>query len=247
MAMTIEESLAWAQKFLGLIDGLLDVVEVVVFPPFTALWAMHRALQGHRIQLGGQNMAPTKDLARTGEISAALLKDVGCERVLLGHWEVRHHLGDDDDAINSKVRLACDAGLAPVLLVGEAQDEEMPCMEVLGGRLARLLDGCRSQDVERMILVYEPETAIGKSAPLAPEEAAAGCAFIRRWIGEQWGERTADRVRLMYAGSLAPQFADDLLYSPEIDGVGGTRRGRNAETFATIVRHVAQVKAGWTG
>jgi triosephosphate isomerase len=246
MAMTITESLAWVQEFIGLVDGLLDVVDVVVFPPFTALWAMHQALQGHRVQLGGQNMAPTKDLARTGEISATLLKDVGCERVLLGHWEVRHHLGDDDDAINRKVRLACEAGLAPVLLVGEARDEDMPCTEVLRGRLERLLDGSRAQDIERMILVYEPEEAIGKSAPLAPQQATAGCAFIRRWIGQQWGEETADRVRLMYAGSLAPQFANGLLYSPEVDGVGGTRRGRNAETFAAIVRQVARAKAGWT-
>jgi len=247
MAMTIAQSLAWVEEFLDLVDGLLDVVDVFVFPPYTALWAMHQALQGHRIQLGGQNMAPTTDLARTGEISAALLKDVGCERVLLGHWEVRHHLGDDDQAINLKVRLACEAGLAPVLLVGEARDEDMPCTEVLSGRLQRLLDGCQAQDVERMILVYEPEGAIGKSEPLSPEQATAGCAFIRRWVGEQWGEETADRVRLMYAGSLAPQYANGLLYSDEVDGVGGTRRGRDAKAFAEIVREVARAKAGWTG
>jgi len=246
MSMTIAESLAWIQEFTGLVDGLLEVVDVVVCPPFTALWAMHQALNGRPIQLGAQNMAPAKDLARTGEISASLLKDVGCERVLLGHWEVRRHLCDDDDAINRKVRLAVEAGLAPILLVGEARNEDMLCLDVLRGRLERLLEGCQAQDVERMILVYEPEEAIGKPAPVSPQQAAAGCTFVRRWVGEQWGEETADRVRVMYGGSVAPQFADGLLDSPEIDGLGGTRRGRDAATFAAIVKEVARARAGWT-
>lgn len=245
MSMTIEQSLAWTQQFTGLADGLLDVVDVVVCPPFTAIWAMHEALNGRRIQLAGQNMAPAEDPARTGEISAALLRDVGCERVLLGHWEVRRHLGDDDEAVNHKVRLALEAGLAPILLVGEARNEDMLCAEVLRGRLERILDGCRAQDIETMILVYEPEEAIGKPAPVPPQQAAEGCAFVRRWVAQQWGEGTADHVRVMYGGSVAAQFATGLLDSSDVDGLGGTRRGRDAGSFAAIVREVARAKAGW--
>jgi triosephosphate isomerase len=246
MSMTIAESLAWAQEFTALAAGLLEVVDVVVSPPFTALWAVHQALQGHRIQLAAQNMAPAKDLARTGEISAVLLKDVGCDRVLLGHWEVRRHLGDDDEAVRRKVRLALEVGLAPILLIGEARDEDSRRTEALRDQLEGILGGCEAQDVETMILIYEPEASIGKTAPLPPQQAAAGCAFMRRWIAEQWGARIADRVRVMYGGSVAPEFAADLLACPEIDGLGTTRRGRDAETFADIVQQVARAKTGWT-
>jgi triosephosphate isomerase len=244
MAMTIAESVAWVRGFQTTVGDLLDVVDVVICPPFTALWATAQALRGSRIQLAGQNMAPTVDPARMGEVSAELLVDVGCQRVVLGHWEVRRHLGDDDEAVNRKVRLALDAGLAPILLVGEARDEKAPLPDVLQRRLERVLAGCRAEQVETMILTYEPEGAIGVAAPASPERAAAGCGFIREWVRERWGNTAADQVRLMYGGSVAPEYAAELLSSPDIDGLGATRRGRNPETFAEIVRQVARQQPG---
>jgi triosephosphate isomerase len=244
MAMTIAESLAWVRGFQASAGDLLDVVDVVVCPPFTALWTTSQALRGSRIQLAGQNMAPTADPARMGEISAKLLIDVGCRRVVLGHWEVRRHLGDDDDMVNRKVRLALEAGLAPMLLVGEGRDEKAPLPDVLQRGLERVLDGCRAEQVETMILTYEPEGAIGVAAPASPEQAAAGCGFIREWIRERWGNTVADHVRLMYGGSVAPEYAADLLSSPDVDGLGATRRGRNPEAFAEIVRQVARMGLG---
>jgi triosephosphate isomerase len=128
MAMTVSESLAFVGDFVAIFGDLLDEVDVVICPPFTALWPVAQALRGTRIQLGGQNIAPTADPARTGEISATLLADVGCRWVMLGHWEVRRHLGDDEGmqsmhAVNRKVHLALDAGLSPILLIGEAGDD----------------------------------------------------------------------------------------------------------------------------
>jgi len=103
MSMTVAESLAFVWEFQALAGDLLDRIDVVICPPFTALWPVAKALRGSHIQLGGQNIAPSADLARTGEISAALLADAGCRWVMLGHWEVRRNQGDDDELVN----LAC--------------------------------------------------------------------------------------------------------------------------------------------
>jgi len=241
MAMTIAESLAWLHEFLGLAGDLLDVIDVVVCPPFTALWAVAQALPDSYIQVAGQNMAPSTDPARMGEISATLLADVGCQGVVLGHWEVRRHLGDDDVAVSRKVRLALEAGLTPILAIGEARDENERFHKALQGHLQRMLAGCCATEIAGMILMYEPEVAIGVSTPVTPQRAAAGCRFIREWIRGRWGA-AADNVRLVYGGSVAPGYAADLLSSPDIDGLAATRRGRDPETFAEIVRQIARMK-----
>ena len=257
--MTITESRAFVRDFEAIAGDLLDEVDVVICPPFTALWPVAQALRGSpsthravpagtvgsghsRIQLGGQNIAPTADLARTGEISAALLADVGCRWVMLGHWEVRRHQGDDDAAVNRKVHLALDAGLAPILMIGEAHGDESPIKDVLGRQLERVLAGCQAGQVERMAFVYEPEGAIGVATPASPEHVAAGCGFIRGWLRERWGDAVAESVRIIYGGSVALEYAADLLACPDVDGLGATRRGRNAATFAEIVRLIARMR-----
>jgi len=199
-------------------------------------------LQGSRLELGGQNIAPSTDLARTGEISAELLADVGCRWVLLGHWEVRRYQGDDDATVNRKVRLALEAGLAPILLIGEAQDNEAPLDVALGQQLGRVLEGCRAEQVARMALVYEPEGAIGAAAPIPPDAVAAGCALMRGWLRQRWGGAVAEAVRIIYGGSVAPEHAAELLAAPDVDGLGASRRGRDPKSFAAIVRTIVDVK-----
>lgn len=242
MAMTVADSRAFVRDFEAMAGDLLDRVDVVICPPFTALWLMAQVLRGSRLQLGGQNIAPTADLARTGEISAALLADVGCRWVMLGHWEVRRHLGDDDAAVSRKVHLALDASLAPILLIGEARHDRSPLAEALGRQLERVLAGCRAEQVETMAFVYEPEGAIGVAAPASPEHVAAGCGVIRGWLRERWGGAVAESVPIIYGGSVAPGYAADLLACRDVDGLGATRRGRDAATFAQIVRLIAQMR-----
>lgn len=249
MAMTIAESRSFVRDFETVASDLLDKVDVVICPPFTALWPVAQALRGSGLQLGGQNIAPTADLARTGQISAALLADVGCRWVMLGHWEVRRHLGDDEGmqsmhAVNRKVHLALDAGLAPILLIGEARNDQTPMADALGQQLERVLAGCRAEQAETMAFVYEPEGAIGVAAPASPKHVAAGCGFIRGWLRERWGDAVAESVRIIYGGSVAPEYAADLLACPDVDGLGATRRGRDAATFAQIVRLIAQIRTG---
>jgi len=238
--MTIAESLAFVRDLQAVVGDLLDEVDVVICPPFTALWAVAQALRGSRIQLGGQNIAPTADPARTGEISASLLADVGCRWVMLGHWEVRRHLGDDDAAVNRKVHLALDAGLVPILLIGEARDDQTPLVDALERQLERVLADCQAEQVEAMAFVYEPEGAIGVAAPVSPEHVAAGCGLIREWLRGRWGDAVAQSVRIIYGGSVAPEYAAGLLACPDVDGLGATRRGRDAATFAEIVRLIAR-------
>jgi triosephosphate isomerase len=215
---------------------------VVICPPYTALWPVAQALRESQLQLGGQNIAPTAELARTGEISAALLADVGCSWVLLGHWELRRHLGEDDGSVNRKVHLALGAGLRPILLVGEARDDGASPEVALDGQLARVLESCRAGQVATMAFVYEPEGAIGAIEPATPEHVATGCGFIRTWLRRQWGDAVADSVRIIYGGSVAAEHATSLLAAPDVDGLGATRRGRDPQSFIEIVRKIADVK-----
>jgi triosephosphate isomerase len=242
MAMTVAESLAFMEKFEALAAHLLDIVDVVLCPPYTALWAVAQALRESRLELGGQNIASTADLARTGEISAALLADIGCRWVMLGHWELRRNLGDDDAAVNSKVHLALDAGLAPILLIGEARDYNTSLEITLDRQLARVLEGCLAAQVATMAFVYEPEGAIGAEVTASPDHVAAGCEIIREGLRQQWGDTVADSVRIIYGGSVAAEYASALLTIPGLDGLGATRRGRDPKTFAEIVRQIASVK-----
>jgi len=242
MAMTASEGVSFIEEFTVLTGALLDHVDVVICPPYTTLWPMKEHLRDRRIGLGGQNVAPSIELARTGEVSAALLIDAGCRWVLLGHWEVRRHLGDDEYVVNRKLHVALESGLAPILLVGEALDTELPLEETLGRQLAAVLAGCDAEHLAAMAFVYEPQGAIGVSAPASPERVAKGCTCIRRWIRERWGDAIADRVRIIYGGSVTPVQAAELLASPEVDGLGATRRGRDPASFAEIVRQIVLAK-----
>lgn len=274
MAMTVAESLAFIEDFQALAADTLETVEIILCPPYTALWPMARALRkgqpqagehysspalpakpddrhaspgqpcapGPALQLGAQNLAAATDPAHTGQVSAALLADAGCEWVMVGHWEVRRHLGDDDTIVNRKLHLALEAGLRPVLFVGEARDEAVSLTAALASHLMRALEGCTAEQVACMAFVYEPEGAIGLSAPASPEHVESACRFMRSWLRVEWGEAASERARIMYGGSVAPEFAPELLACSELDGLAATRRGRDPAAFARIVRLIAAAR-----
>ncbi|GAB4548194.1 MAG: triose-phosphate isomerase [Anaerolineae bacterium] len=278
MAMTIAESLAFVKDFQTLAADALEKVEIILCPPYTALWPVAQALGKDRpqaddhdrvpslpetpdgtytpptklctpmttLQLGAQNLAATTDLARTGQISAVLLADAGCEWVMLGHWEVRRHLGDDDTIINRKLHLALEAGLRPVLFVGEARDETASTTAVLENHLRRALEGCTAEQVACMAFVYEPEGAIGVGSPVSLEHVEPACTFIRSWLRVEWGQAAAERARVIYGGSVTPETAPELLACSDLDGLAATRRGRNSKAFAEMVRLIAAARGGST-
>lgn len=234
MAMTIAQSLAFVREFLARAGPWLDTVEVVLCPPYTALAAVATAIRGSPIAVGGQDLWPGPGQAHTGAISAELLADAGATWVMVGHWEVRRRLREDDLAVNRKVRAALESNLRPILFFGEAAGEPFD-----PGRLAVLLDGCDQEAVARMAFVYEPEGAIGQREPVSPAHAAAGCRAIRRRLADRFGEETAGQARIIYGGSVTPEHAAALLADPDVDGLGATRRGRDPDAFADIVAQIA--------
>jgi triosephosphate isomerase len=242
MAMTIPESLAFVQTFVDTIRVLAQAVDIVLCPPYTALYAVARALTGSPIMPGAQTLCAAPGEAHTGQISAPLLADAGCEWVLLGHWEIRRRTGETDADINRKMHAALRAGLRPILLIGEATSQQEQAVQTLDRRLPHLFAGCEPEQVARMAVVYEPEWTIGVQQPALPGQVAAGCTFVRRWISREYGVDVAQAVRIIYGGSVAPEYADGLLTSPEIDGLGASRKGRDPATFAEIVRRIATAK-----
>lgn len=242
MEMTVARSLAFVRDFQSAIGDLAQKVDVIICPPYTTLYPMAQALKDSPITLGGQNVSTAPRGAYTGEISAALLTDVGCRWVLLGHWEVRRHFGDTDEAVNRKLHAAQRVGLRPILLVGEAKGEQDRFCEALAAQLRRVLEGCGAQQIEEMVVVYEPEWTINVEEPASPEHVGAGCGFIREWLAGQYGASTAQAVRIIYGGSVTPTHARDLLEAPDVDGLGASRKGRQVDFFAEIVRLIAAAK-----
>jgi len=239
MAMTIPQGLAFVRDFLPRVEGLTEQVEIVICPPYTAIRAVADELAGSGVAVGGQDLWPGPGEAHTGAISGPLLADAGATWVMVGHWEVRRRLGEDDVAVNRKVRAALEADLRPILLVGERQGTAFD-----PERLAVLLEGCAGEEVARMAFVYEPEGAIGRAEPVRPRHAAAGCRAIRQWLASRYGTDAAGTVRIIYGGSVTPEHAPALLADPDVDGLGASRRGRDPAAFAEIVRLVSTAVHG---
>ena len=242
MEMTVARSLAFAQDLRSAIGDLAQEIDIILCPPYTALYPMAQALKDSPITLGGQNVSTAPGGAYTGEISAALLADVGCRWVMLGHWEVRRHFGDTDETVNRKLHAAQRVGLRPILLVGEARGEQDQFRGALAAQLQRVLKGCDARQIEEMVVVYEPEWTINVEEPASPEHVGAGCGFIREWLAGQYGALEAQAVRIIYGGSVTLAHARDLLGAPDVDGLGAGRKGRQVESFAEIVRLIAAAK-----
>ncbi len=243
MAMTIEESLSFLEQIEEHVAGLLGMVDVVVCPPATALWAMAQKLPDSRLQLGAQDFSTAVDPAHTGELSASLLSDAGAQWALIGHWEARRR-GDDDETANAKVHLALAACLMPIVLLGEARGAPPASAEEVAGRLATILRGCTPAQVEKVAFVYEPEEAIGEEQPAPAEQVEAGCAAIRRAVEQLYGPAVGRFVRVAYGGSVTPEYAAELLSYPDVDGLGAGRQGRDPKAFAHIIRRVAEGRQG---
>jgi len=161
---------------------------------------------------------------------------------MLGHWERRRHFGETDDLVTRKVEAALAAGLRPILMVGEPSDRSVEPDVHLPAQLERLLAGCAAEDVARMVIVYEPEEAVGAPRPIAPRRAWRACALIRTWVWAYFGEQAAQSMRVIYGGAVAPEHAARLLGHPDVDGLGVGRKGREPITFVTLIYQIALAK-----
>jgi triosephosphate isomerase len=219
--------------------GAEDRVVVALFPPFPYLSMVAEVLAGSAIALGAQNAYCEPKGEFTGEVSPAMLLDVGCRCVILGHSERRLKLGEDDSFVNRKVHAALAAGLLVILCVGEtaAERQANQTEQVLQAQLSGSLAGLDAAAVGRMVLAYEPVWAIGKEGQTAtPQQAQDAHAFLRGQIAGRFGEEVARRLPICYGGSVKPDNAASLFCQPDVDGglVGGC--SLKAKDFLDIVR-----------
>jgi triosephosphate isomerase len=224
-------------------------VEVVLCPPFTALAAVAETLGGGPIRLGAQNCHWEVSGPHTGEISPAMLVDLGSRYVILGHSERRREMGETDEQINRKVQAALAHGLTPVLCIGETADERRQGLTftTVEGQLRAGLAGLGADAIARVVLAYEPVWAIGTGVNATPAQAAEVHGYLRGLLSELTSKETAQLSRIIYGGSVKAENVDGLAAEPEIDGalVGGA--SLNAQGFVAIVRKTARAGAATKG
>jgi triosephosphate isomerase len=217
--------------------------DVVLAPPFTALESARNALgPSSWISLGAQDIHWEHHGAFTGEVSAPMLRDIGCHYVIVGHSERRMYFGERDEHIQKKVRAALRHGLSPILCVGEslADREAGQTESVITTQLSGSLAGLTTQDLATVTIAYEPVWAIGTGHSATTEQAVIVHRSIRLFVETGWNSDIASAIRILYGGSVTPQNIESFLVSDAIDGalVGGACL--NPDSFATII-NVAQI------
>ncbi len=245
MNKTASEAAAFARELVQR-NMTSPAIEIVIAPPFTALDSVRHSLGSESsIGLAGQNLHWEDHGAFTGEVSAPMLKDLGCRYVILGHSERRALFDEGDDVIRKKLAAAFRHGLKPILCVGESlsQREARRTTEVITGQLKGSLEGFEAAQLAALTIAYEPVWAIGTGKAASPEQAIPVHQTIRRLLQQEWSSAIAQGTRVLYGGSVTPQNVSDFLASEEIDGalVGGACL--KVESFASIAT-LAQKRTG---
>ena len=215
-------------------------VDVLVVPPFTTLQLAQTILTETDILIAGQNMHWEPGGAFTGEISPLMLKEAGCSHVILGHSERRALFFETSETVNQKVDAAIEAGLIPIVCIGETlkQREDKKTFDIIRAQLNESLKtSCKQRNLtQSVIIAYEPVWAIGTGRTATPEMAQEVHLFIRRWLIENFGQNTGDTIRILYGGSVKPDNIKELISQPDIDGalIGGA--SLEADSFLSIIR-----------
>ena len=236
------EAIAHTQKlFFALPDKDYAAVEVAVLPPFTDLRSVQTLVDGDKMKIkyGAQDISAHDSGAYTGEISGPMLSKLKCTYVAIGHSERRQFHGENEEIVNAKVKAAFRNGILPILCVGEGLDIRKAGDQV-AYTLAQLdgaLDGVPAADAERIVVAYEPVWAIGTGEVATPEDAQEVCGAIRVRLAELYDQELADKVRVLYGGSVKSSNAAGIMAKPDVDGalVGGA--ALDAEEFVRIVRY----------
>lgn len=199
--------------------------DVLVCVPSVNIPAALRAFKDMRVTVGAENVFYEKNGAYTGEVSADMLKDLGVKYVIIGHSERRQYFGETDITVNKKVHAALEAGLHPIVCVGESleQRELGVTMDLISLQVKSALAGVSAEKLRKCVIAYEPVWAIGTGRTATPEQAGEVCTFIRATIRHMYGARIARSITIQYGGSMNPGNAAELLAQPDIDGglIGG--------------------------
>jgi len=237
MNNTVEESLKLVEELKPLVKNAK--CDVVVCPTFVCLDAVLKAVKGSNIKVGAQNMYFEEKGAFTGEISPVMLEKMGVDYVVIGHSERRQYFNETDESVNKKLKSAFEHNLLPILCVGESleQRETNITEKVVGTQVKLDLAGLTANQVETLVIAYEPIWAIGTGKTATDDQANEVCAFIRKTVAGIFGQEIADKSRIQYGGSVKPATIKAQMAKSDIDGalVGGA--SLVASDFAAIVNY----------
>lgn len=237
MNKTVGEALELVKALKVSLSGV-EGVEVAVAPPFTALYPVAQELRNSIIELAAQNLFWEEKGAYTGEVSPLMLREVGCQYVIIGHSERRQYFGETDETVNRKIRSAIRSDLKVIFCIGETLEEREggKTFSVIERQLIEGLKGIEEEMMGKIVIAYEPVWAIGTGRTASPQQAGEVHRFIREKIEKLYSKRTSETLRIQYGGSVTPENIKALMAEPGIDGalVGGA--SLKAETFTRIVR-----------
>ena len=240
MNKTAKEAAQFIDEFKKLIKDFKDA-EIVICPPFTILNETKKLIKDSKIKLGGQNMHFESSGAFTGEVSPLMLKDIGCEYVILGHSERREFFNEDDNLINKKVIAALNNNLRPILCIENLEQRKNgKTKEVIEQQLRICLKNANKSQMTKITIAYEPVWAISRGDPshkaATPEDAEEGHKLIRNFLERMFDSATAKNTRVIYGGSLKPENAKEPLSMPNINGGLVGNASLDAKSFAEIVK-----------
>ena len=236
MNKTIDEAITMVKALKTAVADVKDV-EILVCPTYTALYAVFKEIKGSNINLGCQNLFWEAKGAFTGEISPSMVKDAGCSYAIVGHSERRQYFGETDETVNKRTKAAFGAGLIPVVCVGETLEERENnvTFKVIETQIRGGLADLTAEEAATVVIAYEPVWAIGTGKTATPEQAQEVHSFIRALYKKIYND-AADKVRILYGGSVNPKNVSDLMKQPDIDGglVGGA--SLEADSFTQLVK-----------
>ena len=224
MFKTVHDTVVYVKEFRSLVKDMEDV-EIVIAPPFTAVYAAAEAARNSNIGVAAQNLHWERDGAFTGEIAGPMIKEAGAEYVIIGHSERRTLFGETDQSVNRKIGAAVAAGLVPIVCIGEtlAEREAGEMLSVLDRQIKAGFDGITGEQVAALVIAYEPVWAIGTGRTATAAQAQEAHAHIRQRLRQWFGAPAADECHVIYGGSVKPDNTKDLIAQPDVDGalVGG--------------------------
>ncbi|MEW6709063.1 MAG: triose-phosphate isomerase [Candidatus Riflebacteria bacterium] len=238
MHKTTQEAKSFMSELLPKVADVKDR-DILICPPFTLINAVDQARDGSNVLLGAQNMYFEEKGAFTGEIAPQMLKELNCEFVILGHSERRWVFGETDEMINKKVLAAFTNGLIPVLCVGEKLEEREKKMtdQVILNQMEKNLKGISEEFVNRLVIAYEPVWAIGTGKNATTKDAKEAIALIREFIHSRYGASAAEKVKILYGGSVKPENVKSYMEQEGIDGalVGGA--SLQPDSFLSLIKY----------
>lgn len=212
-------------------------VKAAICAPYTQLETLVEAFKGIGVGVGAQNVYFEKEGAYTGEISVAMLQEIGVDYCIVGHSERRQYFNETDETVNKKLHALLPSGIRPILCVGEVLEEREAGreQEVVSGQVKKAFEGISADDAEKIVVAYEPVWAIGTGKTASPQQANEMCSCIRQTLEELYDDVVSDRIIIQYGGSVKPENASDIMNMDEIDGalVGGA--SLNPSKFSEII------------